>query len=49
MEIPTLIIQPPQGYAAMHINSTNRDVIPAVANTFSTFVVPHFGTNFRPK
>ncbi len=39
--LPSLLL-PAQGYAAMHIRSTNRDVVPAVANTISAYRLSHF-------
>ncbi len=36
-------ISPVKGYVAMSVSSTNRDVLPTVANMCSLFVLPHFG------
>ncbi len=40
-------IQHTKGYAFAPKSSTNRDVVPAVANTLSAFGLPQFGISYR--
>ncbi len=44
---PSWPTQPSYGYAVTPISSTNRDVIPIVANTLSAFVLTHIGINYQ--
>ncbi len=44
---PSSPIQPLYGCAVTPISSTNRDVIPIVANTLSAFVLTHIGINYQ--